>query len=65
MCNPSIEKAPTPEALRAARHAGFAASITFCSAKEQEQLLKSYMVLDARREANVKKFVDMVSWGNS
>ncbi|QTN33623.1 hypothetical protein HZ994_15335 [Akkermansiaceae bacterium] len=55
MCDPSKEKTPTVEGLRAARHAGFAAAISLCSAKERKRSLKSYVAQDARRGSQVMK----------
>lgn len=60
MCNPSKEETPTIEEIRAARHAGFANSISYLPAEKRERLLESYMEKDATREIEVRRLVDNV-----
>jgi hypothetical protein len=47
---------PSPDEIRAARHAGFADSTRYVESGRRERFMKPYLEQDQRRERNISKF---------
>lgn len=51
---------PSPDEIRAVRHAGFADSIRHMKPRRRKRLMNTYLEQDERRERNVERLIEFL-----